>query len=75
METSELETIEGRLTECIEALEIFLVLEISEMQRQLDNLRRINVQILSKHILSQSEKGVQKEKSDLIKNISNIIRD
>lgn len=62
METSELETIEGRLTECIEALEIFLVLEISEMQRQLDNLRRINVQILSKHILSQSEKRCSKRK-------------
>jgi len=75
MNQSGLKQIESDVNEALHYLETFLGLEINELKRQIENIKRINVQILAQHIQAQIELGLHKDKNEIIQDIRSIIRD
>ena len=70
-----LQSAQNQVNECVSYIEAFLSNEIEDLQKQLANLKRLNLEVFSNHLHAQFELGVFKDKKELIKDIRCLIQD
>lgn len=75
MGNSSLQCVQEQVAESVNYIDVFLSNEIEELQKQLQNLKRLNIEVFSQHIHAQVEIGAFKDKRELIKDIKYLIQD
>jgi len=67
--------IEEEIRNVVEVIEQIYSLEVSDMNRKIDNLKRINIGSVVTYVKNEQEKGNFKSKNDIIQYIQSIIQD
>lgn len=67
--------IEEQIVNVVEILEQIYSLEVSDMTRKLENLKRINIDSVAAYIQKEQENNNFKNKNEIVKYIQSIIQD